>query len=165
MVEYTCAQTYVNQTKLLSLTVTPYLMLMNCLLAYRVQRCFPPSTWLMHITSCLFMKIPHCRDLTAFITQVGLFIFCRVPYSLASAPSAFQKMMADILSGLPGVQNYLVDLIVSGNTPDEHDQHLTAVLQKLKEAELVLNDNKWHFMKTFLCFLVHTITANGILSD
>ena len=30
------------------------------------------------------------RDLTAFITHEGLFRFCRVPYGLASAPSAFQ---------------------------------------------------------------------------
>ncbi|CAM5099970.1 unnamed protein product [Natator depressus] len=33
------------------------------------------------------------RDLTAFITHEGLFHFKRVPYGLASAPSAFQKMM------------------------------------------------------------------------
>ncbi|CAM4599766.1 unnamed protein product [Lepidochelys kempii] len=31
------------------------------------------------------------RDLTAFITHEGLFSFKHVPYSLASAPSAFQK--------------------------------------------------------------------------
>lgn len=35
------------------------------------------------------------RDLPAFITHSGLFRFCRVPYGLASASSAFQKMMAD----------------------------------------------------------------------
>lgn len=105
------------------------------------------------------------RDLTAFITHDGLFRFRRVPFGLASAPSAFQKMMADVLSGLPGVQNYLDDLIVYGNTPDEHDQHLTAVIQRLKEAGLVLNENKCHFKKTSLRFLGHTITADGILPD
>lgn len=66
------------------------------------------------------------RDLTAFITHRGLFRFRRVPYSLASALSPFQKMMADILSGLPVVQNYLDDLIVYGNTPSEQEQHFTA---------------------------------------
>lgn len=105
------------------------------------------------------------RDLTAFITHDGLFRFCRVPYGLASAPSAFQKMMADILNGLPGVQNYLDDLIVYGNTPAEHDQNLNTVLQKVKEAGLVLNENKCHFRKTSLRFLGHTITADGFLPD
>ncbi|CAM4657545.1 unnamed protein product [Lepidochelys olivacea] len=33
------------------------------------------------------------RNLTAFITHEGLFHFKRVPYGLASAPSAFQKRM------------------------------------------------------------------------
>ncbi|XP_048853517.1 uncharacterized protein K02A2.6-like isoform X1 [Brienomyrus brachyistius] len=74
-------------------------------------------------------------------------------------------MMADILNGLPGVQNYLDDLIVYGNSPVEHDQNLNAVLQKLKEAGLVLNENKCHFRKTSLRFLGHVITVDGILPD
>lgn len=52
------------------------------------------------------------RDLTAFITHEGLFRFCRVPYGLASAPSASQKMLATVLQGLPNVANYLDDVIV-----------------------------------------------------
>lgn len=44
------------------------------------------------------------RDLTAFITHEGLFRFCRVPDGLASAPSAFQRMMSQILAGQEGIQ-------------------------------------------------------------
>uniref|UniRef100_A0A8C6V5S1 Gypsy retrotransposon integrase-like protein 1 n=1 Tax=Neogobius melanostomus TaxID=47308 RepID=A0A8C6V5S1_9GOBI len=105
------------------------------------------------------------RDLTAFITHDGLFRFRRVPYGLASAPSAFQKMMAEILKDIPGVQNYLDDLIVYGKTLQEHDQNLHTVLHKLKEAGLVLNDNKCNFRKPSLRFLGHVITADGILPD
>lgn len=74
-------------------------------------------------------------------------------------------MIAVILKGLPGVQNYLDDLIVYSNTPAEHDQNLNTVLQKLKEAGLLLNDNKCHFSKPSLRFLGHVITADGILPD
>ncbi|KAL1251129.1 hypothetical protein QQF64_018925 [Cirrhinus molitorella] len=105
------------------------------------------------------------RDITAFITHKGLFRFCRVPYGLASAPSAFQKMMAAILDGVPGVQNYLDDLIIYGATADEHDRTLNTVLLKLKQAGLVLNDEKCHFRQTKLRFLGHVITADGILPD
>lgn len=101
------------------------------------------------------------RDLTAFITHEGLFRFRRVPYGLASTPSAFQKMMADILKELPGVQN----LIVYKQTPAEHNVNLEAVLLKLKEAGLVLIDNKCHFREPSLQFLGHTITVDGILPD
>lgn len=50
---------------------------------------------------------PDSRDLAAFILHEGLFRFCRVPYGLASAQAAFQKMMATVLRGVPNVQNYL----------------------------------------------------------
>lgn len=53
-----------------------------------------------------------CREITAFITHDGLFRYSRVLYGLASAPSAFQKMMATILEGIPGVKNYLDDVIM-----------------------------------------------------
>lgn len=105
------------------------------------------------------------RDITAFITHNGLFRFCRVPYGLASAPSAFQKMMATILEGVPGVKNYLDDLIVYGEMVEEHDMTLSTVLQKLKEAGVVLNEKKCNFRQTSLRFLGHTINAKGILPD
>lgn len=42
------------------------------------------------------------RDLTAFITSWGLFRFKRVPFGLASAPAAFQRMMEQMLKGIEG---------------------------------------------------------------
>lgn len=56
------------------------------------------------------------RDFTALITHKSLFRFHRVPHGLASAPSAFQKMMATLLEGVSGVQNYLDNLVVYGAT-------------------------------------------------
>ncbi len=49
---------------------------------------------------------PESRDLTGFITHDGLFRFTKIPFGLASAPSAFQRMMSQILVGLDGVQCY-----------------------------------------------------------
>lgn len=51
------------------------------------------------------------QNLTAFITHDGLFRFTKVPFGLASVPSAFQKMMRTVLEGLPGVQNNLDDCV------------------------------------------------------
>ncbi|CAM5079825.1 unnamed protein product [Natator depressus] len=64
------------------------------------------------------------RDLTAFITHEGLFHFKCVPYHLASALSAFQKMMSLILKNQHGVQYYLDNILVFGNTSEEHDNNL-----------------------------------------
>lgn len=103
------------------------------------------------------------RDLTAFITHEGLFRYCRVPYGLASAPSAFQKMMETVLKGLPGVRNCLDDVIVVGASLEEHDERLRAVLQRLADAGLKLNMQKCSFRQSSLKFLGHVISGEGIL--
>ena len=105
------------------------------------------------------------RDLTAFIIHEGLFRFCRVPYGLASAPSAFQKMLATVLQGLPNVANYLDDVIVWGHTKSDHDHMLKVVIQHIHDAGLQLNDSKCHFNKSSLRFLGHTVSAQGIHPD
>ena len=108
---------------------------------------------------------PDSRDITAFITHDGLFRFCRVPFGLASAPSAFQKMMSIILAGLPGVQAYLDDVICYGTTQREHDENLRRVLRALTDAGLKLNMHKCKFNQPSLNYLGHTISMEGLLPD
>ena len=105
------------------------------------------------------------RSLTTFITHDGLFHFKRVPFGLASAPSCFQRMMSTILKGLPGVQCYLDDIIVSGATAEEHDKRLTAVLRRIHDAGLKLNHSKCNFKQTDLSFLGHTVSGKGLQPD
>ncbi|CAL9706462.1 unnamed protein product [Knipowitschia caucasica] len=105
---------------------------------------------------------PESRKLTAFITHDGLFQFTRVPFGLASAPSAFQKMMETILKDLPGVQNYLDDIIIYGASREEHDLRLQAVLNRLSEASLQINFGKSTFAKTQITFLGHVISKEGL---
>lgn len=44
--------------------------------------------------TCVYQLPLHAdsHDMTAFITHEGLFRFCRVPFGLASAPSALKKL-------------------------------------------------------------------------
>ncbi|CAM5138680.1 unnamed protein product, partial [Eretmochelys imbricata] len=104
------------------------------------------------------------RDLTAFITHEGLFLFKHVPYGLASAPSAFQKMSLN-LKNQHGVQCYLDDIIMYGNTSEEHDNNLQSVLNCISTASLQLNRSKCKFRQTELCFLGHTISQAGLKPD
>lgn len=71
-------------------------------------------------------------------------------------------MLATVLQGLPNVANYLDDVIVWGRTKSEHDHMLKVVLQRIQDAGLQLNDSKCHFNKSSLCFLGHTVSAQGI---
>ncbi|CAM4584145.1 unnamed protein product [Lepidochelys kempii] len=104
------------------------------------------------------------RDLTAFITHEGLFHFKRVPYCLTSAPSAFQTMMSLILKNQHGVQCYLDDIIMFGNTLEEHDNNLQSV-NWISKAGLQLNRSKCKFRQTELSFLGHKISQAGLKPD
>ncbi|KAG5269277.1 hypothetical protein AALO_G00200210 [Alosa alosa] len=102
------------------------------------------------------------RDLTTFITHDGLFRFTRVPFGLASAPCAFQRMMQTVLKDQPGVQNYLDDIIVYGDSKEEHGMNLRAVLQRLIDANLQINFEKSSFGQTSILFLGHVISKEGV---
>ena len=102
------------------------------------------------------------RHLTAFITHEGLFQYKRMCFGLSSAPSAFQKMMSIILSGLNGVQCYLDDVIVYGKTQAEHDENLRNVCTRLNKYGIKLNMGKCTFSRSTVKFLGHTINENGI---
>ncbi|XP_064624576.1 uncharacterized protein K02A2.6-like [Lineus longissimus] len=98
------------------------------------------------------------RDLTCFLTHQGLYRFKRVPFGLASAPSAFQKMMKIALQGLEGLQSYFDDLVVYGRTWEEYRRNLKAVLRRLSELGIKLNPAKCEFDLTEMEFLGHMVT-------
>ncbi|XP_064653221.1 uncharacterized protein K02A2.6-like [Lineus longissimus] len=102
------------------------------------------------------------RDLTCFLTHQVLYRFRRVPFGLASAPSAFQKMMKIALQGLEGLQSYFDDLVVYGRTWEEYRRNLKAVLRRLSELGIKLNPAKCEFDLTEMEFLGHMVTPEGI---
>ena len=73
------------------------------------------SSGLWHIplspSSCL---------LTTFITTVGRYCFNKLPFGISSAPEHFQHRMSEILTDLPEVVCQMDDILVFGNTQDEH---------------------------------------------
>ncbi|CAM4554737.1 unnamed protein product [Caretta caretta] len=126
------------------------------------QRCFLLLICRPHTTRLCCMKI---AETSQHLLHEGLFRFKRVPYGLASAPSAFQKMVSLILKNQHGVQCYLDDIIVFGNTSEEHDNNLQSVLNCISKAGLKLNRSKYKFRQTELSFLGHTISQAGLKPD
>ena len=102
------------------------------------------------------------RDLTAFITDDGLFRYKRIPYGLASAPSFFQKMMTIVLKGQDGVKCYLDDILVYGCDKEEHDIRLKQVIRKLNDVMLRLNYQKCVIGKEKVNYLGAVLSADGI---
>ena len=83
---------------------------------------------------------PSSQAKTAFTTHKGLFEFRVMPFGLMNAPTAFQRLMQQILStlhqdGSPNfVAVYLDDILIFSETFADHKNHIQQVLQKLEEV-------------------------------
>lgn len=114
-----------------------------------------------------FFQVPldeESQKLTTFITPLGRFCFKRLPFGISSGPEVFQREMTPILSEIPGVICDIDDVLISGKDQKEHDDRLRAVLQRMKEAGLTL-DEKCIFNVDTIKFLGHIISKEGIQID
>ena len=95
-------------------------------------------------------------------THRGLYQYQRLPYGVASAPAVWQRAMDQVLQGIPGVQCYLDDIIVTGRTREEHLKAIDKVLERLEEHGLKGNSEKCKFLQNSVEYLGHVITAEGL---
>lgn len=78
--------------------------------------------------------------LTTFVTPFGRFYFNRLPFGISSAPEIFQRTMSKTLEGLEETLCQIDDVLIHGVDQSEHDGRLRAVLHRLQEAGLTLDD-------------------------
>lgn len=105
---------------------------------------------------------PESKNITAFITHDGLFQYRRVPFGLASAGAAFQRLLDRLLEGIPGCCHYLDDIVVSGPNRQVHDQRLSLVKKRLGEANVTLNTNKSTEAKRSIKFCGYILSGEGV---
>ena len=105
------------------------------------------------------------RLLTTFITPWGRYCFSRLPFGISSAPEHFQKVMSRILDGLPGQVCQVDDILVFGETQEQHDHRLADVLERLQKANVTLNVEKCKFSQDKVHFLGHVEGNGGVEVD
>ena len=102
------------------------------------------------------------RRLVTINTHKGLFEYQRLPFGIASAPSIFQRVMENLLKGIPRVCVYLDDILVTGSTEEEHLSNLAQVLERLGTAGMRLKREKCAFMLDSVSYLGHVISSEGL---
>ena len=115
-----------------------------------------------------FWQIPLTESsklLMTFITPFGRYYFHKLPFGICNTPEHFQKQMSQILSGLKGVLCQMDDVLVFGKDEAEHDIHLAAALDRIRNGGVTLNREKCEFEKTELLFLGHVVNHQGIQAD
>ena len=119
-------------------------------------------------TNSGFWQIPLADDsqlLTTFITPHGRYCFRKLPFGISSAPELYQRRMSQILSGLDGIVCHIDDVLIYGNTQEEHHTRLHAALSHLQTAGVTLNADKCLFSQTSIKFLRHVIDKHGVRPD
>ena len=104
---------------------------------------------------------------TAFRTRYGSFEFRVLPFGLTNAPATFQALMNTVFSDLLDtcVVVYLDDILVYSSSEEEHEQHLEAVLARLRKHQLFAKQSKCVFFTDSVDFLGHTVSAKGVEVD
>ncbi|XP_018493689.1 uncharacterized protein K02A2.6-like [Galendromus occidentalis] len=103
--------------------------------------------------------------LCTFTTPWGRFRFMKLPFGILTATDEFQRATDDLFGDMPGVVPYIDDLIVWGNTKEEHDERVKQVLERCSRVGMVLNPGKCHFSQTSVKYLGHILTRQGFHID
>ena len=106
------------------------------------------------------------RDIpkTAFSTEDGHWEYTKMPFGLKNAPATFQRLMNSVLSGLTPKQClvYLDDIIIFGNSLEQHNERLISVLKTLEKNNLKVQPDKCEFLRTEVKYLGHIISNKGV---
>lgn len=102
------------------------------------------------------------QKLTTVTTSKGLFAYTRLCYGVSSAPGIFQRLMEQLVQGIPMVAVYLDDILVTGRGYQEARSNLLTVLERLQTAGLRLRLEKCTFLQKSCTYLGHRLDADGI---
>ena len=105
---------------------------------------------------------PGSRDITTFVSHVGLFRMKRLGMGVSAAPEVFQYTVQKILSGLSGVLNMADDIVVFGKDSKEHRKRLMQIMARLSKYNLTLNPAKCCFGLSSIKFLGHILSKEGV---
>lgn len=103
--------------------------------------------------------------LCAFSTPFGSYQFRRLPFGLANAPEMFQQLTSKYFGCIKNVCVYFDDILISGETQQEHDEALKQVVKQARKLNIKFNLNKLQYEKNEVKFLGMVFNEKGITPD
>lgn len=107
------------------------------------------------------------EELTTFRTRYGSYKYRVLPFGLTNGPATYQRYMNDILFEFLDVfcTAYLDDIIIYSENILEHEEHVKAVLDCLRQADLQADIKKCEFGVDETKYLGFIVTTKGIKVD
>ena len=88
-------------------------------------------------------------------------------FRLTNAPAAFKDLMHRVFRRY--LDKFFIvfidDILIYSRTPEEHERHLTIVLQTLREHKLYAKMSKCEFWMKEMKFLGHVVSEHGVAID
>ena len=102
---------------------------------------------------------------TAFRTRYGHFEYTVMPFGLTNAPATFMDLMHRVFR--PYLDQFFIvfiyDILINSRIPEEHESHLTIVLQNLREHKLYAKMRKCEFWMKEVKFLGHVVSEQDVV--
>lgn len=107
------------------------------------------------------------EEKTAFQTRWGLFEYVVMPFGLCNAPATFQSYINSVLHDYLDVfcTAYLDDVLIFSENPEEHEEHVRRVVERLGKANLYLDIKKCQFSVKEVKYLGLIVSTEGIKMD
>ncbi|GJQ91575.1 reverse transcriptase domain-containing protein [Tanacetum coccineum] len=110
---------------------------------------------------------PMDQEKTTFTCPFGTYAYRRMPFRLCNAPATFQRCMLVIFHDMieESVEVFTDDFSIFGNSFDKFLNNLDKMLPRCKDAHLVLNWEKCHFMVKEGIVLGYKVSSAGLEVD
>ncbi|GKC24470.1 reverse transcriptase domain-containing protein, partial [Tanacetum coccineum] len=107
------------------------------------------------------------HEKTTFTCPFGTYAYRRMPFGLCNALATFQRCMLAIFHDMieESIEVLMDDFSVFGDSFDKCLKNLVKMLQHCKDAHLVLNWEKCHFMVKEGIMLGHKVSSAGLEVD
>lgn len=105
---------------------------------------------------------PESAKLTTFMTPFGRYFWKRLPFGLSCAPEMFQRKMVEIFGDISGVTVYFDDVLISGDTEDDHDMAMQEVIKRAWKNNIKFNPEKIQYKEHKVIFMGQVISKEGM---
>lgn len=106
---------------------------------------------------------------TTFKFQNNYYCWNVLAFGLRNSPEVFSQFLSRLLAPVASfTRNYVDDIIIASNSPEEHLEHITEVLKILSRNHLNLNVTKSTFYKSEIDWVGHHLssdTAGNVVID
>lgn len=109
---------------------------------------------------------PESRPYTAFRSPFGLYHYCVLPNGAKNSSKCFQRLADTVLRGAEDyAAAHVDDFIIFSSTWEQHMEHLSDILMRLRQANLTVKLKKCQFARKKIKILGHVIEGGCLKPD